>query len=110
MRFALDICELLKHLPAWEPVPTVKRQLAKSATSTAANYRAACRSRSHAEFTARIGIVAEESDETAFWLDCIAGAQLTSRTDLPRLRQEARELVAIFSRALGTARQKARER
>src|SRR5260221_1324656 len=108
MRFALDICELLKQLPAWEPGPTVTRQLAKSATSTAANYRAACRSRSHAEFTARIGIVAEESDETAFWLDFISGARLTTAPALPRLQQEARELVAIFSRAVGTARANSR--
>jgi len=63
MQFALDVSALLKVLPASEPGSTVKRQLAKSATSVAANYRAACRARSHAEFTARMGTVAEEADE-----------------------------------------------
>ena len=78
MQFALDVSELLKVLPTSEPGPTVKRQLAKSATSVAANYRAACRARSHAEFTARIGMVAEEADESSFWLDFIAAASLVS--------------------------------
>ena len=66
MQFALDVCELIKLIASVEPGPTVKRQIAKSATSVAANYRAACRARSHAEFTARIGLVAEEADETLF--------------------------------------------
>ncbi len=70
----------------------------------AANYRAACRARSHAEFTSKIGVVAEESDEACFWLEFIAGAEIVSGADLHRLRQEARELVAIFSRTVGTAR------
>jgi len=64
MRFALDVCALIKHLPHEEPGPTVKRQLAKSSTGLAFNYRASCRARSHAEFTAKIGLVAEEADET----------------------------------------------
>jgi four helix bundle protein len=63
MRFALDVCRLIKQLPYEEPGPTVRRQLAKASTSVAFNYRAACRGRSHAEYTAKIGLVAEESDE-----------------------------------------------
>jgi four helix bundle protein len=91
-----------------EPGPTVKRQLATSATSVGANYRAACRARSHAEFTARIGVVAEEADETVYWLDVIADARLTTSPALPNLQQEAKELLAIFSAAVGTARRTAR--
>jgi four helix bundle protein len=64
MKFALDVCALIKQLPYEEPGSTVRRQLAKSSTSVAFNYRAACRGRSHAEYTAKIGVVAEESDET----------------------------------------------
>ena len=64
-RFALDVFELIKLLPAVEPGPTIRRQLAKSATSVPTNYRSACRARSHAEFTARISVVAEEADESS---------------------------------------------
>ena len=73
MRFALDVCALIKKLPYDEPGPTAKRQLAKAATSVAFNYRASCRARSHAEFTAKIGIVAEESDEAQGWLGRASG-------------------------------------
>ena len=106
-RFALDVIELTKQFPATEPGPTVRRQLAKSATSVGANYRAACRSRSHAEFTARIGVVAEEADESSYWLHITAGSKLVASAALPRLQQEAHELTAIFSSAVGTARLRA---
>src|ERR1700693_3326396 len=65
-RFALEILTLAKQLPAAEPGPTIRRQLTKSATSVAANYRASCRARSQAEFVARLGIVVEEADEALF--------------------------------------------
>jgi four helix bundle protein len=110
MRFALDVCSLIKLLPSAEPGPTVRRQLAKSATSIAFNYRASCRSRSHDEFTARIGIVAEEADETQGWLEFIDAARLVAAPELNRLRNESRELVAIFSASVGTARYKQRNK
>jgi four helix bundle protein len=78
MRFALDVCELIQQLPQAEPGPTVKRQLAKSSTSVAFHYRASCRARSHTEFTAKIGIVAEEADETAGWFEFIEAARLVA--------------------------------
>jgi len=107
-RFALDVCRLLKLLPESEPGLTIKRQLAKSATSVAANYRAARRARSHAEFTVRIGVVAEEADQTLFWLNLVADAQLAVAPDLPQLQREAGELTAIFSACVGTARRNSR--
>ena len=85
MKFALDICSLIKQLPTDEPGPTAKRQLAKAATSVALNYRASCRARSHAEFTAKIGLVAEESDESLGWLDFIEAAGLISNEEMKRL-------------------------
>src|SRR3979411_280929 len=94
-RFALDVIELTKRFP-------------KAATSVGANYRAACRARSHADFTSSIGVVAEEADESVYWLDVAAGAKLTTFPGLPRLQQESRELTAIFSRAVGTARMNAK--
>ena len=84
-----------------------RRQLAKSATSIAANYRAARRARSHAEFTARIAIVAEEADESLFWLDFVAESRLAISPELSRLQREAAELTAIFSACVRTARRNA---
>ena len=108
MQFAVDVCELIKLLPAWEPGPTIRHQLAKSSTSTAMNYRSSRRARSHAEFTARIGIVADESDESLGWLEFIKRAQLLSSPELPRLLQEAFELRNIFGASSGTARDRQR--
>ena len=110
MRFALDVCKLLKQLPWDEPGPTIKRQLARSSTGTAFNYRAACRGRSHDEFTAKIGVVAEEADESQGWLEFIEEARLITSKELGRLVQEATELSAIFSASVGTARAKQRNK
>src|SRR5215467_2296434 len=105
MRFALDVCALIRVLPFEEPGPIVKRQLARSATSMAFNYRASCRARTHAEFTAKIGLVAEESDESLGWLEFIEAAKLiATSSELSWLTAEARELVAIVSASAGTAR------
>jgi four helix bundle protein len=109
-RFALDVLELIKLLPATEPGPTIRRQLAKAATSVDMNYRASCRARSHAEFTSRVSVVAEEADESAEWLDLVAEAGLVASTEMPRLRRESRELLAIFSASVGTARRNERSR
>src|SRR3954453_195112 len=104
MRFALCVCGLIKDLPREEPGPTVRRQLAKSATSVAFNYRASCRARSHAEFTAKTGLVAEEADETQGWLEFIAAAKLIASPEVERLLSEATELTKIVSASYGTAR------
>ena len=111
-RFALDILKIIKHLPLEEPGPTIRRQLAKSATSTSMNFRATCRARSHAEFTAKIGLVAEEADETLGWLETVDEAGLLTKPELleelKRLLREADELTAIFSGSAGTARRNER--
>ena len=113
-RFALATLRLIKHLPTEEPGPLIRRQLAKSATSVSMNYRATCRARSHAEFTSKIGLVAEEADESLGWLETIGDAELL--TDLERLRElknltrEADELAAIFSKSAGTARRNQRRK
>jgi len=79
-------------------------QIVKSATSTGANYRAACRARSSNEFFSKICIVVEEIDETEYWLEIIKNAKLTKNlTELNRLFIEANELVKIMSKAKSTA-------
>src|SRR5204863_8830685 len=101
-------CSLLKLLPRDEPSFTVRHQLTKSSTSTAMNYRSSRRARSHAEFTSRIAIVADESDETLGWLEFIHRAKLLDTPELPRLMQEASELRNVFSASAGTARHRQR--
>jgi four helix bundle protein len=108
MQFALDVCAVIKLLPQAEPGPTVRRQLARSSTSVAMNYRAARRARSHTEFASRIGVVAEEADESLGWLQFVARAQLLASPDLSRLLREASELTAIFSACVRTARHRRR--
>ena len=76
----------------------------RSGTSVGANYRAACRSRSKAEFIAKIGIVAEEADESAFWLELIMDGGILTRESVSSLHREAEELTAIFTASGRTAR------
>ncbi len=78
--------------------------------STAANYRAACRARSHAEFLAKVCIVTEEVDETQFWLDIVASAGWVKPARLQPLIKEAGELTAIFTAARATAQKRERKR
>ena len=88
----------------------MKRQLARAATGTAFNYRAACRGRSHDEFTAKIGIVAEEADESQGWLEFIQEARPIASSELDPLVQQSTELSATFSASVGTARSKHRHK
>jgi len=74
------------------------------------NYRAACRARSHDEYTSKMGLVAEEADESFGWLEFIGEARMLNSKELPRLVAESRELVAIMSASYGTARENQRRR
>jgi four helix bundle protein len=80
------------------------KQVLRCGTSIGANYRAVCRSRSKAEFIARIGIVAEEADETVFWLELIEETRILNPKQLEEILKEARQLAAIFSASHKTAR------
>src|SRR5947209_1202238 len=75
----------------------IANQLVRSATSIGANYRAACRSRSRAEFAAKLGVVAEEADETLYWLELIRESKLLAESKISDLLREADELTAIFT-------------
>ena len=107
--FAVSVGKLLKAFSRTEPGPTAQRQLAKSSSSTAANYRAACRGRSHAEFTAKLGVSAEECDETMFWLEYAEAGELTESPALKSLIAECGEILAILSKSVGTARRNERD-
>jgi len=108
MQFALDVLRLVDAFPRTTAADVIARQVARSATSVASNYRATCNARSRAEFIAKLGIVVEESDESEFWLDMCLRKPLPGGSGTDRLRREAVELRSIFAKSLGTARANAR--
>jgi four helix bundle protein len=89
-------CDSLKQKKASS---VVTYQLVKSATSTGANYRAACRSRSQTEFFSKICIVVEEADESVFWLEVIEESDLSNdKSELERLLIEGTEILKIMTK------------
>lgn len=95
--FALRVLKLVDHLPRTISGRAIGNQLVRSATSVGANYRAACRSRSRAEFAAKLGVVAEEADEPLYWLELIRDGKLRSDPKTSSLLEEANQLTAIFT-------------
>ena len=83
MQFAIDVCRLDSDAASRRArIATVQRQLTRAATSVAFNYRATCRARSRAEFTAKLGTVVEESDEAQGWLEFVEAAGLMRSADV----------------------------
>lgn len=101
--FGIRVLHLVDALPAKRSANAIANQLARSATSIGANYRAARRSRSKKEFRAKLCIVVEEADETEHWLRVIVEAELIDQQRLAGLLEEAEALVKIFARMRKTA-------
>lgn len=101
---AIRIIRLFRALPRAKEAQIMGTQLLRSGTSVGANYRAACRGPSKAEFTAKLGIVNEEADETVFWLELMMDTAVLPPRRMKPLYNEARELAAIFTAAYRTAR------
>jgi four helix bundle protein len=95
--FALRVMNLVKALPNSIKGRAIANQLIRSGTSVAANYRAACRARSKAEFISKIGTVEEEADESALWMELIIEGKLLPEKKVHNLYSEAGELVAIMA-------------
>jgi|AntAceMinimDraft_15_1070371.scaffolds.fasta_scaffold19253_3 four helix bundle protein len=99
-KFAVDVILFCDSLKACKASSVVTYQFVKSATSTGANYRAACRARSKSEFFSKICIVVEEVDESEYWLEIINEANLSnSREELIRLTKESNEITRIMTKA-----------
>ena len=96
--FAIQIIKYSSKLPKTDEIRVVKNQLLRSATSTAANFRAACRARSEAEHYAKMCIVVEEADESAFWLEILEEAELDNSPKLIELKNEANHIVSIAAK------------
>lgn len=97
----IALCDSIRSHPnGW----TAAKQLLDCSSSVGANYRATSRSRSRAEWVAKMGTVVEEADESVYWLEVAQDAQMGDRTAVTRLLIEARELRAIFASSYATSR------
>ncbi|HQU84011.1 MAG TPA: four helix bundle protein [Pyrinomonadaceae bacterium] len=102
--FALRVIKLVNALPNNIAGRKIGDQLIRSGTSVAANYRAACRGRSKAEFIAKLGIVEEEADESALWMELIIESELLKKNLVENLLQEAVEITKIMAASKISAR------
>ena len=105
-QFALRVIKLVDSLPKTLAARTIGNQLIRSGTSIPANYRAACRARSNADFIAKLGIVEEETDESAFWIEFLVDAGILKLSRVADLLDEANQLTAIWVASINTARGK----
>jgi len=95
--FALAVIKLVNEIPKTSINNVFARQILRSSTSIGANYRAACRSKSKADFIYKIKLVEEESDETLYWLELLFESDSIKKEKLRNLLDEANQLTAIFS-------------
>jgi four helix bundle protein len=103
-QFALQVMELVDLLPNAVSGRAIGNQLVRAGTSVGANYRSACRGRSKAEISAKLGTVAEEADECCYWLELIMDGEILPRNRIEPLHREANELTAIFVASMRTAK------
>jgi four helix bundle protein len=97
-RLTISIINELSELPYSDKVSVIRKQIIRSSSSVAANYRAMCRARSNKEKYAKICIVVEEADETVFWLEIIEEIKMTNNIDLIKdLKNEAEEILKVMS-------------
>lgn len=103
-QFALRVMKLVDALPNTRGGDIIGRQLFRSGTSVGANYRAAQRGRSRAEFCAKLGIVEEECDESSYWLELLVESGMVAEELLADLMREANEITAMVVASIRTAR------
>jgi four helix bundle protein len=108
--FAIHVVHLCRSFPRTDEGQIVRWQLLRAGTSVGANYRAACRPRSDADFVSKLGTVIEECDETAFWVELAVEIELASPVTVVKLLKEADELTRIFVASRETIRQRVRAR
>ena len=104
--FAKEIIKLCRKLPDNREGRLIGNQIFRSGTSVAANYRAACRAKSTADFISKLAIVEEEADETLFWLELIHEMEILNKPLIDILMKENDEIIAIIVSSIKTARKK----
>lgn len=102
--FALRVIRMVEALPKGRTSEVIGRQLVRSGTSVGANYRAACRAKSPADFISKMGTVEEETDESIFWMELIMESGLMQERLLKDLMREAGEILAIIVSSIKTVR------
>src|SRR5258708_7169891 len=102
--FALRVMRLVDSLPSRRSCELIGKQLLRSGTSVGANYRSACRARSPAEFCSKMGIVEEEADESAYWMELLVEGDVIKRELVGDLIAESSEIVAMVVASIKTAR------
>ena len=110
MCYALRIIKVMRSLRRDVECDIIGRQLLRAGTSVAANYRAACRARSRAEFIAKMGIVEEECDESLFWMELLIRSKILTEAKLKNLMNEGNEIAAIVVSSKKTARSRAKKK
>ncbi len=105
-RFGLAIIRMTEKLPNCRAANVISNQIIRSGTSPGANYRAACRSRSNAEFVAKLGIVEEELDETLYWLEVLEEGDYLPKQEADLLSKEGNELLSITVASIRTAKKR----
>ena len=103
LEFSVEVVRLCRSTRGGMDAKVIVAQLVRSGTSVAANYRAACRSRSRREFVARIGVAIEECDETILWLELLARLELVAADRTAAIMREGNQLLAIFVVSKATA-------
>lgn len=105
-KFAVDVIVYCKSLPKSDEAFIIKKQLIRSSTSVAANYRAVCRARSDAEFFSKLSIVVEEADESVFWIEIIKDAEISNSKETTSILNEATEILKIVAKSRKTLKEK----
>ena len=103
-QFGLRVIRLVESFPNTRIASMIAGQLLRCGTSVGANYRAACRGRSKAEFIAKLGIVEEEAEESAYWIEMLVEAEIVKISQVRQLHTEADELTSIMVKSRQTAR------
>ncbi|MBA2606251.1 MAG: four helix bundle protein [Acidobacteria bacterium] len=107
--FALRIIKLVESLPNTQTANIVGKQLLRCGTSVGANYRAACRGKSRADFVSKLGIVEEEADEVIYWIEILIKSDLIKHSKVENLLDETKQILAIIVSSINTARGGKRE-
>lgn len=105
-KFSLRVIKLFNSLPKRKDAEVLGLQLLRAATSVGANYRAACRPRSNADFISKITVVEEEADECSYWIELLGESGIIKKKLLENLLKESNELTAIFTASGNTAKKK----
>ena len=106
--FAISIIKLSKQFPKSDEAFIIKKQLLRSAFSVAANYRAACRGRSDAEFFSKLSVVVEESDEVVFWLELLIESEVCTGKEIDQNLREANEILSIVAKSRKTMKERSK--